>query len=157
MNRIVTLFLLISTIVFVNYEKIERFVSSYKAQHTILTSTDQLFASKKKENKDLLINLYRTIDEESMIYNNKFCNKYSNFYKVDHNDAFVEKRKTYIVPETSKGGVYSVEQKKCVHSYDPLFTQQLDCNKRLTCKGGMTIHGSQVMKQNKNMCVYDCI
>jgi hypothetical protein len=158
MNRVIALFLFISMIVFFNYEKIEMFMDYYKAKTNILISTNNLFTSKKQYTKQMLNDLHHVIDEENTQYNNEYCKKYSKFYKLNYDDAFVDKQKTYVVPETyTKGGVYSVEQNKCVHPNDPLFSQQLDCNKRLTCNSGIQIPGSTVLKNNTKTCVYDCI
>lgn len=156
MNRLVGLFICVTVVCMFNYDKIESFFFNIK--HDILRNTNRMLLSKTHDTKHKLIDLHNVIQKESIDYNNQHCNHYSKFYKLNYDRAFIDKQKTYVVPETYKqGGVYSVEERTCVHPDDPLFTPHLDCNTRIICASGITVPGKEVLRNNTKACVYDCV
>lgn len=154
---LVKLFFFICVIALLNVNKIEKFMEYNDLIKRIYGNYNQYYKNQITRETTRADDLNHDIDTEINEYNQQFCSKYSKLYKLNPDSAYVDKQKTYIVPETYTRGVYSSDTKTCVHPSDPLFNNYLDCSQKIQCQNGMLISGQNVLKDTIPTCVYECI
>ena len=140
-----------------NVFKTEHFSEYNSLLHNIHDKFNNYYKKRIFKGKQQYSEYAEVIDEEIKDYNEDFCKHYSKFYKLNFDNTFIDNQKTYMIPNTYKGGSFSLEKNECVHPSDPMFKPTLDCDMKFTCKSGIVVSGQNVLKNSKESCVYDCI
>lgn len=143
--------------ILLNVFKTEHFKEYNNLIYDIHDKFNSYYKNKISKEKKQFSNYTEIIDEEINNYNKDFCKHYSKFYKLNFDNTFIDNQKTYMIPDTYKGGSFSIERNECVHPSDPMFKPTLDCSDKLKCKSGLVVSGNNVLKNNKETCVYECI
>jgi len=143
--------------ILLNVLKTEHFSEYHGLIQNIYDKFNTYYKNQISKKKTQLSKYTKVIDEEINNYNEDFCKNYSNFYKLNFAKTFVDNQKTYMVPDTYKGGSFSSERNECVHPSDPMFKPTLDCSNKFLCKSGLLVSGQNIIKNNKESCVYECI
>ena len=143
--------------ILLNVFKTEHFSEYHGLIHNIYDKFNTYYKNQISKGKQQYSQYAEIIDEEIKDYNEDFCKHYSKFYKLNFDNTFIDNQKTYMIPDTYKGGSYSLEQNECVHPSDPMFKPTLDCSNKFKCKSGLVVSGTNILKNNKESCVYECI
>jgi hypothetical protein len=152
-------FIFLVMVVLTRYLKTENYTNYYHdlKQH-VYENVKYLYGTKIDASKQHIGHLNDAIEKGKHIYNERFCKKYSKFYKVDHLNAIKDEKRTYVVPSIdTSNGTYSGDQNECIHSTDESYSTDFHCTKKFNCSDGMLISGNKIMKDSKETCVYDCI
>lgn len=150
---------LIITVILTIFDKREHFTSIFyhDLKQDVFENVKDLYSTQVNVIDEEIETIDEAITEKVNEYNSDFCSKYSKFYKIDTSKAIVDEGKTYVEPLIqTTGGQYSKERNECIYP-DSSYTSSFNCGLKIQCSDGLNISGNKVIKNSKELCVYDCV